>query len=369
MKGDSTNATNTVMLFKRHSLARLFLIGITAILPVLSFLLSAPTAPAATVTITGQSAGPTPFIAQLNLTVSDVNALNSIRFAITPKPGSVTRPLSATYFRQYLQSRGYLDSQTGQITLPVFGLYANYSNTVTLTYCFADGTSQQATVNVLTAAFSDPCGIDNPTVLQARTNTTDLSYDFLLVKTLCSNYSPMILDTDGRIRWVGTANVDATPATFFDNAVYIGFQKILTRIELDGTFAPVADYSATDIINLHHNNDNTGKFGMILDADSQTQFESINLEVDAAGNILKRWDLAQIISAAMVAGGDDPSQFVYASPTDWFHNNAANYRRSDDSLIVSSRENFVICIDYETSAIKWILGDTTKKWYQFPSLR
>ena len=45
------------------------------------------------------------------------------------------------------------------------------------------------------------------------------------------------------------------------------------------------------------------------------------------------------------------------------------YNRADNSLIVSSRENFLICIDYETGAIRWILGDPTKKWYQFPSLR
>jgi hypothetical protein len=38
-------------------------------------------------------------------------------------------------------------------------------------------------------------------------------------------------------------------------------------------------------------------------------------------------------------------------------------------LIISSRENFLICIDYQTSAIKWILGDPTKQWFQFPSLR
>jgi hypothetical protein len=38
-------------------------------------------------------------------------------------------------------------------------------------------------------------------------------------------------------------------------------------------------------------------------------------------------------------------------------------------VIISSRENFLICLDYETSAIKWILGDPTKKWYQFPSLK
>ena len=79
--------------------------------------------------------------------------------------------------------------------------------------------------------------------------------------------------------------------------------------------------------------------------------------------------MGAIIRAAMIAGGDDPSQFVYPSPTDWFHLNGATYNRADDSLIVSSRENFLICIDYQTTAIKWILGDPTKKWYQFPSLR
>ena len=38
-------------------------------------------------------------------------------------------------------------------------------------------------------------------------------------------------------------------------------------------------------------------------------------------------------------------------------------------LLVSSRENFVIAIDYDSSTIKWILGDPTKKWHQFPSLQ
>ena len=94
------------------------------------------------------------------------------------------------------------------------------------------------------------------------------------------------------------------------------------------------------------------------------------LEVDEAdGHVLKTFNMADIISAAMIAGGDDPSQFVIHSPIDWFHNNGAVYNRADDSVIISSRENFLICLDYETQAIKWILGDPTKKWYQFPSLR
>ena len=95
---------------------------------------------------------------------------------------------------------------------------------------------------------------------------------------------------------------------------------------------------------------------------------AIDIEIDGLGNILKTWNLADIISAAMIAGGDDPSQFVQSAPTDWFHNNSVTYWRSDDSLIVSSRENFVIALDYTSGAIKWILGDTTKEWFQFPSL-
>ena len=70
----------------------------------------------------------------------------------------------------------------------------------------------------------------------------------------------------------------------------------------------------------------------------------------------------------MIAGGDDPSQFVFDSPTDWFHSDAVTYDRANDLVIVSSRENFVIALDYETGAINSILGDTTKRWHEFPSL-
>ena len=128
------------------------------------------------------------------------------------------------------------------------------------------------------------------------------------------------------------------------------------------------DFSSRGVVNFHHNID-PGKTGMLLEADTRAILNRLSWKLIFPVMLLKTWNFADIISAAMRAGGDDPSQFVYPAPTDWFHNNAATYNRADDSLIVSSRENFVICIDYNTSAIKWILGDPTKKWYQFPSLR
>ena len=61
-----------------------------------------------TITITGQTDGPTPFIRQLSLAASDTSVLKSIQFTIAPKPGSVTRALSGTYSQGYMATRGYL---------------------------------------------------------------------------------------------------------------------------------------------------------------------------------------------------------------------------------------------------------------------
>src|SRR3982751_3586355 len=73
----------------------------------------------ATVTITGYNAGPTPFIINLHLTVTPASGLQAIRFEIGPKPGSVTRPLSATYSTAYLTERAYLNPVNGDLLLPV----------------------------------------------------------------------------------------------------------------------------------------------------------------------------------------------------------------------------------------------------------
>src|ERR1700758_1078530 len=106
--------------------------AIAAIFMVVSHLASATQADHTTITITGHTAGVTPFISRLSLTASDTTVLKSIQFTITPKPGSVTRPLSGTYSNDYLLSRGF--EHPPEIILPVYGLYARYANTVRLTY-------------------------------------------------------------------------------------------------------------------------------------------------------------------------------------------------------------------------------------------
>jgi hypothetical protein len=344
------------------------LIVVGAVTMVFSHFAGANQADDTTIRITGQTAGASPFISKVTLAVSNTSVLKNVQFTITPKPGSVTRPLSGTYANSYLIDRGFENAQTGEVVLPVYGLYDAYNNTVKLTFTFLDRSSKQINTRITTATFNDTCGYKTPTILQRRTNDTDLSYDYMMLKGGCNDFQPTIIDTDGRLRWVGTAGISAGSAIFFDNAAYLGVGRKLFRIDLDGAFTELADYSNLGIIDFHHNID-PGKVGIILDANTTNYLYCVNIEVDASGRVLKQWNLATIISAAMIAGGDDPSQFVHTSPTDWFHNNGVAYNRADDSLIVSSRENFLICIDYETGVIKWILGDPTKEWYRFPSLR
>src|SRR6266700_7297851 len=96
------------------------LIIVGAVFMVFSHLAGASEADDTTITITGHTAGDTPFISKLTLAVSNTTVLKSIQFTIDPKPGSVTRPLSGTYSNDYLVSRGFLQPPSEEIFLPVY---------------------------------------------------------------------------------------------------------------------------------------------------------------------------------------------------------------------------------------------------------
>jgi hypothetical protein len=177
---------------------------------------------------------------------------------------------------------------------------------------------------------------------------------------------------------VGTALVGTPASIFTNNAIYssdglTGINRILLTT---GAIQHIADYSTSyGVTSTNAHNIDFGRNGnMIIDVDANGDFEAEALELDINGVGHNTWDMSGIISAAMTAGGDNPSDFV--SPgNDWFHMNSVVYNAADNTLIISSRENFIIAIGYDAPAngepdqIHWILGDPTKKWYQFPSLR
>ncbi len=115
------------------------------------------------VTVIGKAAGATPFISKVTVNLSQLSVLKRVQFAVTPKSGSVTRPVSASYTKNYLDRRGYLRADKSEIIIPVFGLYAGYTNEVALTYFFLDGSSKKGSIMIATQAFNDACDYNTPT--------------------------------------------------------------------------------------------------------------------------------------------------------------------------------------------------------------
>lgn len=210
----SISKTKIMMMFRRCSVAAALLLAGPLLIPL--------SASAGTVSINSQTAGATPFIKDLNGTVTPAAALKSVQFTISPKTGSVTRPVSAAYSASYLKSRGYLNPQSGALVIPVFGLYPNYTNDVALRFVFTDNTIQQSNALMPTTAWGDACGqFNNPTVIQARSGSTSLSYDYFLIKNNCGSQSPVLMDSDGLVRWVGTAGSTSHASMFFANGIYL----------------------------------------------------------------------------------------------------------------------------------------------------
>jgi len=198
------------------------------------------------------SQGPTPFISFAHTSVSDVAGFKFAQFWIQPKVGSATRPIKVRYARSYLEARGYFDPNSGEVTIPVFGLYAGRPNRVIITLGFSGRFDhiRRFGVKITTPAY-DGGTYSNPTVIQSRLPGTSLSYDFILLKGYADPITPIIIDTDAEICWVGTAGVGAQNCALFDNAFYVTSGTSLLRTEFDGLTTPVADYSGIGVTGFH----------------------------------------------------------------------------------------------------------------------
>ncbi len=316
------------------------------------------------------AAAPSPFARTLGLTGRGFGGLAAAGFEIARQPGAASRPVVVTYRRSYLERRG-LVSDTA-LALPVFGLYAGVANPITVTLTFGDGSRRTLATTVVAEPYLDPTGTyASPTALAARQEGDGLAFDYFWIKS--TKGAPVIMDSDGQIRWaVATSNLDSVSSVLHQGAFVMGSGTRLIRLELDGQGAALplqeARYTA-----FHHDMD-VGKLGLLAMLDGTTaggapSVESILAELGPAGEVLREWDMAAIFREEMIAGGDDPAGFV-RDGADWFHMNSAVYLPGEDALLVSSRENFVVKLDWATGRIRWLFGDPTKHWYvDYPSLR
>jgi arylsulfate sulfotransferase len=88
-----------------------------------------------------------------------------VEFTITPKPGSVSKPVDVWYSIAALTQSGNPASNDALLSVPIVGLYAGYENQVALQLQFQDGSTQSLPASIATAPYTDPTGIyDHPTI-------------------------------------------------------------------------------------------------------------------------------------------------------------------------------------------------------------
>lgn len=329
-------------------------------------------AEAADARVVGQAPGATPFVANLTLSLEEFTHLASVSYTIAARPGTYSKPMAATYSRAWLERTGAWRAAEKRLVFPVFGLYAGHANQLSIALAFEDKSRDDESVTVATPVYAGPATVYNtPQVRTPRSAAAAPGFDYMLIKN--SFTAPAVLDTDGNLRWIGDNVLSSASSHFSGDAFYVGSPNTpeLYRFDFTGAYT-TTPLASTRYTNFHHDL-TRGKQGLLAELDALDagvqKIESILVEIGTDGAVLKEWDMAQIFRAAMQAGGDDPSNFV-RDGIDWFHMNSAIYVPADDSLLISSRENFVVKLDYQTGRIKWLFGDTTKHWYvDYPSLR
>lgn len=312
------------------------------------------------------------FISALELNGLDTTKIKNISFKIKTKDGNHARPVAVTYDWSYLSSHGFYNSANKHIQIPIFGLYSDHANDIGLQIQFIDASTYQFQKTIVTTAYIDSADIYDNVGISIKPSSTP-SYSYFYMKGAFK--SPIIMDIDGEIRWDVDVKRASAPSIFIGDSFRTGSanSRIIDTLSLYGKAATMAiNGTAMGSDAYFHHNIDQGKNGVLIELDGTTdgtlKIESFLSEIDNDGNVIKEWDLGKIFSEYMQQEGDDPSNFV-RDGVDWFHMNAATYDPSDDTLLVSSRENFVVKLDYSTGKIIWLLGDETKHWYSYPSLQ
>jgi hypothetical protein len=109
-----------------------------------------------------------PFGGTVVISGATTSKLSSVQFTITPKAGATAKAISATYSAAYLASISAIDAGAGRVTVPIFGLYQNYANSVTITYKERSG-SARLTAAITTDDYHGTFAAEHRTTIVAET--------------------------------------------------------------------------------------------------------------------------------------------------------------------------------------------------------
>ena len=237
--------------------------------------------------------------------------------------------------------------------LPIYGLYADTSNEVVISYG-----DVEKRLEIKTEALPDDFIM--PTSVEAQKSMLDNELYFF---TPSSSGYTCAYDINGDVRWYLTINalweinrlsnghLMVSTERLVNSPYYMSglyemdlLGKIYTEISLEGGYHH--DYFELPSGNLlvasnDFNNDDGTVEDYIVEVNRNT------------GDIVKTWDLKDILN---MEDGKSENWTEY----DWFHNNSVWYDEATNSITLSGRhQDAVINIDYDSGELNWIIGDPT----------
>jgi arylsulfate sulfotransferase len=261
-------------------------------------------------------------------------------------------------------------------SIPVLGLYPDTENEVTVTLTDESGNSMEKTVTIKTGTLAK--SIATIDVKEADTQKMDLG-DSELTFVIPSTKRAYAFDANGDVRWHSTRyNSHIFKELTNGNLLYLTKESndadtynVLLETDYLGKIYHRYDFSSSSAANdtgksegemtvIHHDGIElpSGNFLLTVN-DGSNYIEDTMIELNReTGEIEKTIDLKDILPEAFYEDYDSTSG--EDGKVDWFHQNSVEYDEADNSIIISGRhQDTIMKIDYDTSEIKWIMGDSS----------
>lgn len=237
--------------------------------------------------------------------------------------------------------------------LPIYGLYADTENEVTIEY-----KGVKKTITIKTEALPEDMIL--PTDITA--DKSKLSNDLYFFTPSSSGYT-VAYDVNGDVRWY--LNIYAIwEINRLDNGhLLVSTERLINSpyymtglYEIDLLGKIYKEYSLEGGYHHDYFEMENGNFLVSSDnfASDEGTVEDYIVEIDRnSGEIVKRFDLKDILN-------EEDGKSENWSEYDWFHNNSVWYDKNTNSITLSGRhQDAVINIDYDTGELNWIIGDPT----------
>ena len=241
--------------------------------------------------------------------------------------------------------------------LPVYGLYPDTENIVTITYT-EDGKEKEKELKIKTEALPEDFIL--PTSVEA--DKENLSNDLYFFTPSSKGYT-CAYDVNGDVRWYLSSNALWDNARLENGHLLISTERLINSpyymtglYEIDLLGKIYQEYSLPG--GYHHDYDELPNGNLLVASDDFNNpsgtVEDYIVELDrTTGNIVKTFDLKDVLP---MEEGKSENWINY----DWFHNNSVWYDEATNSITLSGRhQDAVINIDYESGELNWIIGDPT----------